>query len=165
MLERVKLMKKGISPLIASVLLIAFTVVTAGLIAVWLTNFSRTTTTTIQQQSDIELICSYGGISLSNLNYCSSTSRLTGNIENTGTINLGNISLQIIYSTSSPRIDLCIANNNVINCTAANLTMLPREMFSFNISDVSSNFNRIRVITNCSGVYDDVASGEVTASC
>jgi flagellin-like protein len=153
---------KGISPLIASILLIAFTVAVAGVVSLWLTSFSRTTTITVQQQAEIELICSYGGISLSNLNFCDPY--LTGNMENTGTINLGNISLQIVYPMSASRIDLCLSDNTVTNCTTSNLTMLPREMFSFNVS-ISSGFNKVRLMSNCSAVYDDVSSGEITSSC
>jgi len=38
---------KGISPLIAAVLLIAFTVAVGGIIAVWVTSFTKTTTTNV----------------------------------------------------------------------------------------------------------------------
>ena len=42
---------KGISPLIAAVLLIAFTVAVGGIIATWLTSFSKTTTAGVESST------------------------------------------------------------------------------------------------------------------
>ena len=42
---------KGISPLIASVLLIAFTVAVGGIISLWLTSYSKTMTSGAEQSS------------------------------------------------------------------------------------------------------------------
>ncbi|OYT42108.1 MAG: hypothetical protein B6U78_02065 [Candidatus Aenigmarchaeota archaeon ex4484_224] len=49
---------KGISPLIAAVLLIAFTVAVGGIIATWLTSFSKTTTGAAGGQTKTLLGCS-----------------------------------------------------------------------------------------------------------
>ncbi|MCD6371093.1 MAG: hypothetical protein J7L39_00050 [Candidatus Aenigmarchaeota archaeon] len=48
---------KGISPLIAAVLLIAFTVAVGGIISLWLTTFSRTTTTSVQTGTEKQIKC------------------------------------------------------------------------------------------------------------
>lgn len=47
---------KGISPLIAVILLIAFTLVVAGILAGWTTNFARERTTSISQCLDARVI-------------------------------------------------------------------------------------------------------------
>lgn len=143
---------RGISPIIAVVLLIAFTVAVAGILSIWLMGFARTSTETIEEESLTQLICSYGGISLSDLKFCSTTNRITGKVENTRTINLGNITVQILYTNgTSQKNDLGIS-------------LLPREKYSFNIS-ASSNYDKIRVMTNCSSVYDEAGSADITAGC
>jgi len=139
---------KGVSPLIATILLIAFTLSVAGIVSIWLTGFARTSTETVGKESSTQLICSYGGIALSNLKF--SNNRLSGSIENTRTIILGNITIQVLYTNaSSPQTEKLY------------VSLTPREKYSFNIS-ISYNYDKIRVITNCSSVYDEVGSSEVT---
>jgi flagellin-like protein len=48
---------KGISPLIAVVLLIAFTVAVAGVISLWLTGFTTTTTGSVESASTNQTKC------------------------------------------------------------------------------------------------------------
>ena len=49
---------KGISPLIAVVLLVAFTVAVGGILMLWFTSMTRTTTTGTQSQSQAIVRCS-----------------------------------------------------------------------------------------------------------
>ncbi len=156
-------MKKGISPLIATVLLIAFTITVATILSLWLTSFTTTTSESVEQEALKQLECSRGGISLSNLVYNSSTYHLSGRIENNRWIPLGDISLQIVYTNfSTHKINLCLVDNSVVPCTSSNLTIKPREIYFFNVS-ISSNYDVIRVTTNCSayGIYDEVQASEV----
>lgn len=138
---------KGVSPLIATILLIAFTLSVAGIVSIWLTGFARTSTETVGKESSTQLICSYGGIALSSLKF--SNNRLSGSIENTRTIILGNITIQVLYTNASSQTEKLY------------VSLTPREKYSFNIS-ISNNYDKIRVITNCSSVYDEVGSSEVT---
>lgn len=153
---------KGISALIATVLLIAFTVGTAGIISVWLTSFTKEQTGTIGNQASNSVICSYGGINLRSLTFNGTTGLLNGSVENTGTVALGNVSLQILYTNSSDQKNpLCKVGSQAVNCTTANLTLSPREMSSFSVA-IGSNYDKIRTYTNCSSVYDEAASTEVS---
>ena len=43
---------KGVSPLVASVLLIAFAIAVAGLYSGWITSFTKVTTEEVQEQSE-----------------------------------------------------------------------------------------------------------------
>lgn len=138
---------KGVSPLIATILLIAFTISVAGIMSIWLTGFARTSSEIIGKESSTQLICSYGGIALSNLKF--SNNRLSGSVENTRTIALGNITIQILYTNASSQKEKLYVD------------LLPREKYPFNIS-ISSNYDKIRVMTNCTSVYDEVGSSEVT---
>jgi flagellin-like protein len=141
---------KGISSLIATVLLIAFTVSVAGIISVWLTGFIRGSTQTVSEQAGSELVCSYGGISLTSLKYCGGG--LSGRVDNTGNIVLGNITIQILYTNASSQKHY------------RNVTLDPREGHTFNVS-CSSNYDTVRVITNCSSIYDTEESNKVSTSC
>jgi flagellin-like protein len=146
---------KGISPLIATVLLIAFTVAVAGMVSIWITGFTKTTTTITQTQSLQRINCTYGSIVLSDMNYCGSTAYLSGKISNNGLIDLDGITLQEIYTNgSSPTQPLCLAGSVVLNCTVANLTVSPGFLYTFNISGISSGFNSVNIITDCAGVTD-----------
>jgi flagellin-like protein len=153
---------KGISPLVATVLLIALTIGTAVIISTWLTTFTRTSTEIVGGEASTNIICSYGGLNLKSLSYNSTTTKLAGYIENTGTIPLGNISLQIIYDNATDqKLPLCLSGSTVVNCTVANMTLKTREQISFNVW-ISSNFEKIRVVSNCSTSFDEVSKSDVS---
>ncbi|MEM5829786.1 MAG: archaellin/type IV pilin N-terminal domain-containing protein [Candidatus Aenigmatarchaeota archaeon] len=156
---------KGISPLVASILLIAITVAVAGLVGTWIFGFTRTSTQTVKQQADIEIVCSGGGISLSDV--CYSNNYLSGYITNIGTIPLGNIALTIIYSNASiQKYYLSFGGGAVIPETSCcgNLTMFANEKYMFNVS-ANENYNIIRVSTNCTERVSDERKASEILSC
>jgi flagellin-like protein len=161
MYKRLKM--KGISPLIATVLLIAFTVAVGGIISVWLTGFTRTQTQAVGSQASISITCSNGGIALSYLSYCKPY--LSGILTNTGSISLGNLSLTITYTNASLTekryLQLLGSTINVTPTCCGNLTLSPSELTSFNGSIGGSNYDMIRVVSNCSGVIFSADSGDV----
>ncbi|MCX6821687.1 MAG: hypothetical protein NTW30_02805 [Candidatus Aenigmarchaeota archaeon] len=145
---------KGVSPLIASVLLIAFAIAVAGLYSGWITSFTKTTTEQVQEQSEKKVTCSYGGIALDDVKYNKTTGNLTGTVENTDLISLGNIDFEIFYANATrEKLDL-------------NMTLEPGERNTFirQVIDmnITNNYNKIRVITNCSNVYDEISSSDVS---
>lgn len=155
---------KGISPLVATVLLIAFTVAVAGLLSNWLTGFTSQTTQQVATSSTNTLSCSYGGISLGSLKFSSTSNTLAGNIENTGTVSLGNVSLQIIYSNKTvANYFLCTVGGVANNCTSKNISIIPRDLITFNVS-AQSTYETLRIATNCSGVFDSATSGEISST-
>ena len=72
------MLNKGISPFIAVILLIAFTVGVSGIISTWLSGYAQTTSTLVSNQSITEITCTYGGVSLKNLKY--SAGNISGTI-------------------------------------------------------------------------------------
>ena len=48
---------KGISPMLATILLVAFTVAVGGIISVWFSSFTRTTTTNVESSSTNQTKC------------------------------------------------------------------------------------------------------------
>jgi len=147
------MMKKGISPFIATILLIAFAISVAAIFGGWLSSFMSETTEEIQEHSEKRVTCSYGGVALEGLEYNKTTGNFSGNVENTDIIVLGNIDFEIFYTDASrTKLDL-------------NMTLESGEMNIFNQDVTKMNttgYNKIRVITNCSNVYDEATSGDVS---
>lgn len=80
------LAKKGVSPLIAAVLLIAFTLAIGGFMSTWLQQISKSQTETATKNSDAG--CSYLNINVNNATFnASGNNRLLLTIENAGTRN------------------------------------------------------------------------------
>jgi len=131
-------MRKGISPLIAEVLLIGFTVAVASLVILWATGFTRTTTSKIGSQAEIQAVCMNAGIDFfGTVIYNTSSQILSGYVKNTGNVPLGNISFQVIYSTSISNFPNQISE------------LLPQNIQYFSLSGITPNFNTLYVSTNC----------------
>ena len=143
-------MKKGITPLIAEVLLIGLTVTIASIIILWVTGFTRTSTKTITSQAETQLACTYGGIGFyGTVNYNSTSQALFGYLKNTGNVPLGNISFQIIY------------RNGTIDSRSIDVELAPANIISFYFIDISSNIDLIHVSTNCT---NPLVSTKISAS-
>jgi flagellin-like protein len=153
---------KGISPLIATVLLIAFTVAVGGLINIWLTSFTKTQTQAVGSQASTSIACSNGGLSLSSLYYCNPY--LTGTISNIGTVSLGNISLIITFTNYSMvqklYLQLLGSTVNVTSTCCGNVSLWPSELISFNGTIGGSNYDIVKVVSNCSGVSAFLGSND-----
>ncbi|MBI4168120.1 MAG: hypothetical protein HY515_04125 [Candidatus Aenigmarchaeota archaeon] len=55
---------KGLNPLIASVLLVGFTMAVAAVIVTWITGFTQQQTETIGQRGDQQTLCAYSTLSI-----------------------------------------------------------------------------------------------------
>lgn len=153
---------KGVSPLVATVLLIAFVVAVAGIIAAWTTGFAKSQTAVVEQQSTYAITCGYGSINMKSLVFQSSGSRLAGTIENNGQISLGNITLRIVYqNATSESVGLCSSATGAVSCSVGNLSMMPSDQSSFNVTIWGGNYDTVRITTNCSTVSDSASRGDV----
>jgi len=146
---------KALSPLVAEVLLIAFVVGVGAIIATWVTTFTKSSSATVEKQSSAQITCTYGSIKFLSsppLTYNSTSGNFTGAVENNGNIALGNVRLQVIYDNSTLQ---------VIQLPRSELSA--GDIISFNVQ-ISSNFNIIRVTTNCTSpeVSDEVQRSAVT---
>jgi flagellin-like protein len=152
---------KGVSPLVATILLIAITVAIGGIVSNWIFSFTSTSAQTVRQQTEIELICSQGGISLSDV--CYSNNYISGYITNTGRIPLGSLVLTILYKNASiQNYYLSFAGGKVVaeSSCCGNLTLLVDESYTFNVS-ANENYDVIYISTNCTKVMDEVNSYDV----
>lgn len=131
-------MLKCISPLVAEVLLIGFTVAIASIVILWATSFTRTTTSTIGSQANIQTYCMNSGIDFyGTITYNSTSKSISGYVKNTGNVPLGNISFQVIYPTSSLNFPNQISE------------LLPQNIQYFSLSPVDPGFSILTVYTNC----------------
>jgi hypothetical protein len=146
-------MKKGISPLIAEVLLIGFTIGVAAIVILWATGFTKTSTKTIGSQAETQMSCTYAGIDFyGKVTYNQTSKIIFGYIRNTGNSPLGNISFQVLYNNGSVQ-----SFNNYID------QILQSNIAPFSLSNVSSNFNIVYVSTNCTNppVTSSISSSEI----
>jgi flagellin-like protein len=143
-------MNKGISPFIASVLLISFVVAVAGIYGGWFQSFINTITGTIEKSEEKRITCIYGGIALDDVEWNSSATNISGTIENTDIISLGNVDIEIFYDNASRvKKDL-------------NIILDVGEKETFNV-DADSNYDKVRVLTNCSNVDDEVGQSDISS--
>lgn len=149
---------KGISPLVATVLLIGITVGIAGIIGYWISSFTQTSTKITAAQGELQILCSNAAVDLSSLKYCNNN--ISGIIKNNGRITIGNITLQVVFSNAS-QISLALNDSSGIY-----LALRPGQLASFNQSigaTSSGQYSNIYLYTNCSGVVDTAVSTDVSA--
>lgn len=88
------MMRKGISPLIATIMLIAFTMIVAGIIAGWATQFVT------QSRSELQF-CSKAQMLIQRAYYDNTSKTLTLALFNTGDVPLDGFSVRITYNNET----------------------------------------------------------------
>ncbi len=129
-------MKKGISPLVAAVLLIAATMSIAGILAYWASSFVRIQTESFQNQS-IASECNYADFKIYFCKYNSTSHTISMTLENSRDVTLKDLKVQIFYT-----------NETVSSPIPLNDTLAPRLLKSFSITDIN-DFSSLIVKTNC----------------
>lgn len=83
-------MRKGISEIVSSVLLLAIAVSIAGVYSQWAPDLSRNTSEQITDQADNQLKCSNAAFGTTEVKYDKVSQTLTFELSNKGTINFNN---------------------------------------------------------------------------
>ena len=142
--------RKGISPLIAAVLLIAFTVSVSMIIMGWFSTFTRTTTANISASTTEAIGCNAASINIEHV-YIGNSSTNTSSIlvKNTGFTNL-NVSGMVINTTGGTCgfAVTSLSKGAIISLTNSSCKIFPSG---------KSDWSRAIVTTNCGGV-DDVTT-------
>lgn len=60
---------KAVSPLVATVLLVAFTVAIGGILSVWLSSFTKTQTATVESSSEKQIKCAASTLTIKEATY------------------------------------------------------------------------------------------------
>jgi flagellin-like protein len=130
--------KKGISPLIASVLLIAFTMAIAGIMATWATTFSRERLDVASDESEC-----VGALDLSSLTFANGM--ITGKIRNVGTrINLTEFVASVEYSDITRNTEYKLKNYNITTLSPAETAF-----FTINTTDITKPEKLEVIAGNC----------------
>ncbi len=87
-------MRKGISPLISVIMLIAFTMIVAGILAGWATQFVT------QSRSELQF-CSKAQLLIQRAYYDNATNKLTIALFNTGDVPLHGFAVRITYQNET----------------------------------------------------------------
>lgn len=126
-------MKKGVSPLVAAVLLIAITMTLAAMLSYWASNFVRSR---LPEGEPAE--CSFAYFRMYSCSYASG--QLTAILENVKDIQLKNITAYVIYDNGTIQQQLGFAD-------------LPGlQLKTYIINNVSINYAHLTVKTHCPDV-------------
>jgi flagellin-like protein len=140
--------KKGVSPLIATVLLIAFAVALGAVVMNWGKSFAIGTMNTVQQKSDQDTTCS-SDVSLNVVKLADGTLQMCYGggatqgfiffiVENTGRIDVSSIDLQIIGSSD-------VYVNNSLNGTSISIGHALRKNVTYSY-DAYGSVKQVRII-------------------
>ena|SRR3989338_8160828 len=142
---------KGISPLIAAVLLIAFTVAIATLVMGWFSTITRTTTSTVTNSTTTAVNCADARVSVRDVYLAGTTGTVSVIVENTGGSTVGLTSLQVYnisgynFSTGFVQVGSFNKSNLVTFTITGGTPAFPA---------CPSTFSKAVVTTNCGGVGD-----------
>jgi len=136
--------KKGVSPLVAAVLLISFTMAIAAILATWATQYMSQQTATLTTKGN-EANCVYARMQLDTHTYDKNSNQLILIINNDGRIGLQNFTLFLYNGSGISRISL---ETDVSVTNRQNSTLPAGEPRSFIVNGVS-NITRFRVVSNC----------------
>jgi flagellin-like protein len=132
-------MSKAISPLVATVLLIAITMTLAGIVAFWGSSFVRTSLPTENQTQTLQA-CTGGSIRLISSSYNSTSNTFSMTIYNDGTQKLTLTNITFIYADKADAKEI-------------NAEISPAQVFVKAIDNVTNGYNSFMISTNCPNVY------------
>ncbi len=144
--------KKGVSPLIATVLLIVFTVAISTLVVSWLREYTADTTSSVGDTSQEVIECAKQNLKISNsyitVNTTTGISDVKATLKNTGSVNF-TISSAYVYDTTG---DFCDMTPSITLVSVGNVANLVND--TCDILTATSEFGRIEVTTTC-GISTD----------
>jgi flagellin-like protein len=138
---------KGISPLVAVIMLIAFTMIVAGILAGWATRFAT------EQRSMLEK-CVRANIVIKKAIYDSVNGNLNLMLYNAGTVPLEDFQVQVTYNQNGPPLP---STWNIDGVLSANSF----ETFVHNLTNTSIDFVEVRSV-ECQGAYDLIRGYDIT---
>lgn len=128
---------KGISPLIAAILLIAFTITVATFLASWSTTFAKTQTQEFSKASEeISAECKYANLQIETAVYYGSEEKVVAVLWNMGKVQLSNFQFLVYYSD---------VNITSISPEEANATLSTGDFRTMTVYNVTSTPEKIQV--------------------
>ncbi len=134
---------KGLSPLVATVLLVAFTMAVAIILSNWVLDYSRTQTQTLNEKGSKQVGCSSAWLAFETPVYNSTIKKFSTEVINQGNVPLGDFRMIVLFNNGSSG-DYIVA--------PANLSLAPGVPVAVSNTSVDSNaITRVRIPHNCSG--------------
>lgn len=140
---------RGISPLIAAVLLIGITMAVAIILSAWATQFTSDVTESVST-------CHGAKIRAGSAKYDTSTGKFKVSVENVGSVPVDGFRLSVLFDNQ---------DSGVYSVSPAGKTLSPDDFPAvFSNSSMAQNIDKVRVLTSCSGVYSDISRFEIDFS-
>lgn len=139
--------KKGISPLVAVIMLIAFTMIVAGILAGWATRFAT------EQRSMLEK-CVRSNIVIKKAVYADPNLNMM--LYNAGTVPLKGFSVIVTYDEDGPPMPSAWRINSTLSANSF-------ETFIHNLTNTSIDYIEVRS-EECQGAYDLIRGYDVVFS-
>ncbi len=136
-------MRKGLSPLIATVLLVAFTMAVAIVLSNWVLDYSKAQTQVLNTRGSQQVGCSGAWLDAEGAVYNTTAKRFSTEIMNKGDVPLGDFKMIVIYNNGSSS-EYLIAPANLSLGSGVSVSVQ-------NVSVDSSAITRVRIPHNCSG--------------
>lgn len=152
--------QKAISPLIATVLLIAFTMTVATILANWVTTFTKGQTEEVGEKSTVRIKCSFGSLDIDTAKYNNTNTRLVVVLKNmAGDTDLQNVTFNIILQNSS-------SYTYPASCNCGDEILYRGETKAYSNSSIQEGCNiaKLVVTTNCADAKDEISSSKIDFS-
>jgi flagellin-like protein len=140
--------KKGISPLVAVIMLIAFTLIVAGILAGWATQFAQTQRRAVEHCVNARVLLMKGV-------YDSPAQTLSLVLYNFGEVDL-ELTTLLSYANTSLHPDIIETYSSKLNVTSGSTKTYVLQNVSTDLTDVTVRSNR------CPGTQDLLTSGDIT---
>jgi flagellin-like protein len=130
---------KGISPLVAAVLLIAVTMTIAGVLAFWASGFVREQTALFSNET-VATECNFAKFRVHSCNYNSSSQKLIFLLENNGVVDLKNVIVQLIYADN-------------VTTSSTNTTLPANRLTQLSLDGIQAGFSKFQIRTHCANAF------------
>jgi len=142
---------KGISPMIAVILLIAFTVAIGGILSVWLTSVTSTKTSTAGSYAEKVAKCAGVSLAIENITPINNNQITFRVSHESGTIPLTNVKIVVVYNDGT---------STTLDCT----DRLNPGNICVNTSSNANNIKKARAIGMCLDEISKTAEWELSTS-
>ncbi|MBS3056341.1 MAG: hypothetical protein J4473_02800 [Candidatus Aenigmarchaeota archaeon] len=144
-------MVKGLSPLVATVLLIAITIALSNIIMSWMTTLAKEETQNIGNKTSAAIDCTSANIDIRSVYLDFGANISTVIVWNNGQVNNMKVTSAQIFSTKGEALNRTNSTEEIV------LNIGEVEDIKFNMTNLitqCSNFSQAFVTTNCVGISD-----------
>lgn len=139
--------RKGISPILASVLLLAVTISVAGVFSGWAPNLAESVTGQTENQTEERLTCNDASAEFISASYDSASSEVNTALRNTGNADFDELIIVAFDSNDDlmEQANISVAAGNVVSTDISGVNSEPAylNLYSQQCGDVSSTIDDI----------------------